>query len=663
MRDGNNRRNIGAAEKWEEIEKWLTFEGPIELGQVTMPEKAERKCPEVKVLKSYAGNPGDEFWRKFPYSPLPEKIETGIDVDTLEELVEEEKSKMTCHQKNRAEKCIRNLREGAPSCQAKQLPAMFAENIPSAEKNGPLMTDTIAVWVKKGFVSGPFSGPPMSQFRVNPLMAIERNGKVRPVLNVSETAGRSFNDNVDTNKIEKSYMSTAKEFGHALRKAGRGAVMSKFDMSDAYKNIPAKLEDLRLQGFCWLGKYFVEKKQIFGAKTSVSNFDIFGHVLQDLATVGTGVPREMVLRRLDDVPIIGPEGSGWCERFTAKYQEVCKRVNVKLAEDCPKKDKAFKNQKEGKVLGIWFNSEELTWAIPDEKRYKTLKGIKEATEGRRMNLLDMQKLMGRISDISQLCVFMTGFRGNLNKELGWFQNNPEKTKKLSKEAVKELWVWAGMLIKSERYPIPNEAGAPPLRAVHISSDAAGDPEGKGGRGAGIGGVGLNEEGEVNMCFQYLWKEEMITKKKDDKGARMGSKTTFLETVGMTVSWLTYPEEMAGKHIVMSTDNTGCFFGWENKHVKGDNLASVLIRVILVLSTYMNAAVHVEKVMRKSTWGSDMADKLSREVTTRGQAAELLKAAGGRELPQFFKEWMDDPTEDLTLPLKCLEYVKGKIKMY
>ena len=92
-------------------------------------------------------------------------------------------------------------------------------------------------------------------------MAIERNGKVRPVLNVSEPAGRSFNNNVDTNMIEKSYMSTTKEFGYALRKAGRKTVFSKFDVSDAYKNIPAKLEDLMLQGFCWLGRYFLEKKK------------------------------------------------------------------------------------------------------------------------------------------------------------------------------------------------------------------------------------------------------------------------------------------------------------------------------------------------------------------------------------------------------------------
>jgi len=51
--------------------------------------------------------------------------------------------------------------------------------------------------------------------------------------------------------VEKVHMSSARLFGYALQEAGTGATISKFDMKDAYKNIPAKLEELRLQGFIW----------------------------------------------------------------------------------------------------------------------------------------------------------------------------------------------------------------------------------------------------------------------------------------------------------------------------------------------------------------------------------------------------------------------------
>ena len=61
------------------------------------------------------------------------------------------------------------------------------------------------MWVKKGFASGPFDSPPLACFRVNPLIAIEQHGKIRPVLNVSEPAGRSFNDNVNKKGVEKVF--------------------------------------------------------------------------------------------------------------------------------------------------------------------------------------------------------------------------------------------------------------------------------------------------------------------------------------------------------------------------------------------------------------------------------------------------------------------------
>ena len=111
------------------------------------------------------------------------------------------------------------------------------------------MTDTIGVWVKKKFASGPFDSPPLANFRVNPLIAVEQNGKIRLVLNVSEPLGRSFNDNVDKFGVEKVYMSSAKDFGYVLCKAGVSANFSKFDLSDAYKNVPCKIFDLRLHGW------------------------------------------------------------------------------------------------------------------------------------------------------------------------------------------------------------------------------------------------------------------------------------------------------------------------------------------------------------------------------------------------------------------------------
>jgi hypothetical protein len=59
---------------------------------------------------------------------------------------------------------------------------------------------------------------------VNPLIAIQQNGKVRPVLNMSEPKGNSFNENVESVKLEKVFMSSSKQFSKSLFDAGKTQV-------------------------------------------------------------------------------------------------------------------------------------------------------------------------------------------------------------------------------------------------------------------------------------------------------------------------------------------------------------------------------------------------------------------------------------------------------
>jgi hypothetical protein len=83
-------------------------------------------------------------------------------------------------------------------------------------------------------------------------------------------------------------MSSAKEFGYSVVDCGVGARMWKFDMTDAYKNLPAKLADLRLQGFSWLQAYFIETQQVFGASTAVASFDRLGNTILAFTVAVTG---------------------------------------------------------------------------------------------------------------------------------------------------------------------------------------------------------------------------------------------------------------------------------------------------------------------------------------------------------------------------------------
>jgi hypothetical protein len=85
-------------------------------------------------------------------------------------------------------------------------------------------------------------------------------------MNMSALKGSSYNDAIDEMALEKVSMSSARLFGYSVQDCGPGARMWKFDMVDAYKTIPTPTSELRLQGFSWLGKFFVELKKFSDPK-------------------------------------------------------------------------------------------------------------------------------------------------------------------------------------------------------------------------------------------------------------------------------------------------------------------------------------------------------------------------------------------------------------
>jgi hypothetical protein len=119
-------------------------------------------------------------------------------------------------------------------------------------------TEALRDWVASGVVAGLFRSPPLPHFRAYCLMAVARRRKVRPVVNLSSPKGASFNDNVEKEEVIKVRMSSAAQVGQSIRAAGQGARLTKLDMKDAYKLVPARPSDFRLHGFEWQGRFFVD---------------------------------------------------------------------------------------------------------------------------------------------------------------------------------------------------------------------------------------------------------------------------------------------------------------------------------------------------------------------------------------------------------------------
>jgi hypothetical protein len=196
------RRALGLPDDWSRVKKWLNNTVYcFRASQQIIPERV-KKCPEVPTLQNYNVPPPKEFWLSFPKNGLPKTPKTCVNVPVLEEKIRQVQHSLTWAQLRRAEKCVDSLMTGGGAGQRFPLPPCYQKNAQSTVKFGEEVVDTVASWVKKGFVAGPFDYPPLPQFRVNPLMAVDQVEKVRLVLNVSAPKGSSFNDNVVQEGIE-----------------------------------------------------------------------------------------------------------------------------------------------------------------------------------------------------------------------------------------------------------------------------------------------------------------------------------------------------------------------------------------------------------------------------------------------------------------------------
>jgi len=662
---------MGIPAQWTLVKRWLTSK-LLPVIPSLAPCVFKKKNPEIPTLANYRVSPDSSFWDIFPFCPLPVKPTARADVNALRSMLKSVGSMLTPHEIRRGERVCNDLEFGSNSCQKSILPPIDVPNTSSAYEHGEILTDEIASWVKSGIVAGPFSYPPMAGARFNPLMAIPQKGKVRPVINMSAPKGKSFNCNIDGYKLEKVYMSTALHFGYAVVEAGKMAKMSKFDKQKAYKIIPTCIEELKYQGFVWLGKRFFEKQGVFGAISAVCNFDRFGNTTKTLAIVRSETPRRWTFRILDDTPIVAPGKSGICEKFSEEYKKVCSELKVELAPLCPNKEKAFENETEGTVLGIVFNSENLCWGLPKDKYEEICFRIMSAIQSGSLNLLQCQKLVGTLNNFVQLCPFAKVFKFNVSKMIGNFMNDENIVLSIPEVVMADLHVLARIVSSASDYlPIPARPGQPNLNCVVFTSDAAGSDfvMCNGIRQAknvpndrGVASICLSSDKLTYSCI-LRWPLSFLDSARDSKGAYFGSKTTTLEMVGLLLPFLTAPELVVGKHVILEVDNVALWHGWKDMGVKGDVSASIFIRALHLISSYLGCKIFVRHVARKSTFASNLADCLSRVSTTnRWQKRMLAESLFAPPPPQVLLDWMQDPVEDWNFAMTLLVYVEQMIEI-
>ena len=255
------------------------------------------------------------------------------------------------------EKVYRDLTEGARiGCEGVYREPSRSKNAPMAYECGDPVSDAIVEWVRDGYARGPVSKEEVPKTaKISGIMTKAKpNGSVRVILNLSAPAGRSVNEGIDNANFPATMSSTLKWL-RILHKAGRGCFIMKTDWSAAYKQGAVHEDDVDLQWFQWLGKYFCELSLIFGAVSSVGIFDRLAKVVLWIVLHRSRFQPSLVSQHLDDCCAASPASDTSIFTFDNEYKAVAQELNIKLApRDDP--EKSFAPCKVGCVYGIYYDN-------------------------------------------------------------------------------------------------------------------------------------------------------------------------------------------------------------------------------------------------------------------------------------------------------------------
>ena len=128
-----------------------------------------------------------------------------------------------------------------------------------------------------------------------------------------------MNDGIDKELCSLFYTSID-DVVLCILKTGRGALLAKMDIKQAYRMVPVHLQDSLLLGMRWQGKVFVDKALPFGLRSAPLIFSAVADALQWMMQ-RKGI--SFLAHYVDDFIIVGRPESSVCRELTNHARGMC----------------------------------------------------------------------------------------------------------------------------------------------------------------------------------------------------------------------------------------------------------------------------------------------------------------------------------------------------
>ena len=341
------------------------------------------------------------------------------------------------------------------------------KNKASAFLHPQVIDDYLANEVRLGRVAGPFLHPPIPHLHVSSFGVIPKKGqegKWRLIVDLSSPEGHSVNDGINREDFSLQYIKLDQIIS-MVHNLGKGALMAKFDVEAAYRNIPISPSDRYLLGLRWRGNYYVDLVLPFGLRSAPFIFNSVAELVEWILKENYFIAD--LLHYLDDYLTAGPPDSPLCLDNLNKAKAVCAKLGLPLH---PKK--CVGPSTSLVVLGIELDSVQQLARLPADKLEALVLLLESWADRQWCYKKQLQSLIGHLHHaamvvwpgrtfIRRMIALLCCFRREdhpirLNREfkldLFWWQQYVRGWNGVN------FWLWNGMS---------------PIREVEVTSDAAG----------------------------------------------------------------------------------------------------------------------------------------------------------------------------------------------
>ena len=485
-------------------------------------------------------------------------------------------------------------------------------NMLSARQNPHVVDEYLQVERAKGRILGPVDAA-MHALQVNRFGVIPKghnSGKWRFIVDLSHPEGASVNDGIDPSLCSLSYTSVDWAAKLVIA-AGKGSLLAKVDLENAYRMVPVHPEDRLLLGMKWHDRHMVDSALPFELRSAPKLFNVVADCLQWIFRQ-RGI---QVIHYLDDFLIVGPARTGECLESLHMILHLCDQLGVKVSEkklEGPTTTLTF--------LGILLDTERMELRLPEDK----LSRLKDMIEQwRSKKVCRKRQLLSLLGHLHHACQVVKPGRSFLRRiiELSKRATKLHHRIRLNAEFRSDLEWWSLFVSEWNGVGMMSSLGST-TAVIMVTSDASGT-------------WGCGAFTSAGQWFQFRWPASWAT-----------VHITVKELLPIIMAGIVWGRAWSGKRVQCLSDNAAAV-DILNSGKSKDKLAMHLLHCLFFFSAEWRFTLHATHLAERLNVAADALSRDNLSVFFRQVPEAAIRAA--EPIPDELQELLVHQRPDWTSP--------------